>query len=193
MSRRGKLLRVGFVTGLALVGAVAAEAPGAAPAQTAEILTGPVIEGYGPVAEITDPDFETPLDLQWRVLFDVKSAPESPEALNPAIESVARFLNMHARAGVPLDRMEPVVVLHGAAGKDALDHAGYRARHGVDNPNRELIAALAEAGVRFYLCGQTAAFRGLGRDELSSDIQMALSAMTVMGALQAEGWSPVAF
>lgn len=167
-------------------GAPQAEAP-------AEAVTGPVIEGYGPVMEIADPDFPTPIDRDWKVIFDVKAGAGSPEELNRSIESVARFLNMHARAGVPAERLHAALVLHGGAGRDALGDAGYRSRFGVDNPNLPLLEKLAAAGVDIYLCGQTAAFRGLGRDELAAPVQLALSAMTVMGALQADGYAPVAF
>lgn len=166
-------------------------APQSAPPAAA--VTGPVIEGYGPVVEIDAPDFATPVDEDWKVFFDVKTGAEGPAELNRSIESVARFLNMHARAGVSPERMHVALVLHGTAGKDALDHDGYRARFGVDNPNLELLDRLAAAGVEIYLCGQTAAFRGLGRGELAPPVKMALSAMTVAGALQVRGYHPVAF
>ena len=56
-----------------------------------------------------------------------------------------------------------------------------------------LLAALDEAGVEIYLCGQTAVHRGLPPDELAPQVQLALSAMTVLVTLQAEGYALIAF
>lgn len=154
---------------------------------------GPVIPDFGPVFDIPSPDLATPTDHTYRVVFDVTRAAEKPESVNPNIESLARFLNMHARAGVPTERMQLALVLHGAAGKDALDNEGYRKRFGVDNPNLPLLRALEGAGVRMYLCGQTAMSRGLARTELSPQVKVALSAMTALAVLQEQGYRLVAF
>lgn len=154
---------------------------------------GPVIQQFGPVFDIPSPDLKTPLDATYRVVFDVASAADAPDAVNPRMEGVARFLNMHARAGVPRERMQLALVLHGAAGKDALDNDAYRKRFGVDNPNVPLLKALGDAGVQVYLCGQTAMSRGLPRAELTPPVQMALSAMTALVVLQEQGYRLIAF
>ena len=151
--------------------------------------TGPVIESFGPVVEIPDAAFKLDPGVRYRTVMDVADSPQDPAALNRQIESAARFLNMHARDGIPPAHMELVVVLHGSAGKDALTDAAYRKRFDISNPNTGLITALHDAGVRFYLCGQTAGFRGYATEELSSPVQMATSAMTVLTRLQVEGWS----
>jgi intracellular sulfur oxidation DsrE/DsrF family protein len=80
------------------------------------------------------------------------------------------------------------VVVHGAAAWELLDDDGYRARHGVDNPNAELIRELVRAGTKVILCGQSAASRGIPHDGLLSGVQVALSAMTAFAILQEEGF-----
>jgi intracellular sulfur oxidation DsrE/DsrF family protein len=165
----------------------------AASAQDTGTKAGPVIDAFGAVYPVPDPDFATPTGDIYRVVFEVGQTAEAPDAANMRINTLARFLNMHAQAGVPLERMELALVLHGPAGKDALANAAYRARFGTENPNLELLTALDEAGVQIYLCGQTAAARGLPRDELARPVQMALSAMTVLVALQATGYQLIAF
>ena len=159
---------------------------GSLQAQTAD---GPVISGFGAVYEIPHPGFVTPKDHVYRVVFDVAESPEAKDQLNRSINSVARFLNMHAQAGVPVENMQLALVLHGGAAKDALDHEGYRRRFGVDNPNLALLEALESAGVEIYLCGQSASSRGLLRDELSEPVSLALSAMTVVAYLQNQGYA----
>ncbi len=170
--------------------AVAAIAGGAAAQQAARPVAtpGPVIEKYGPVFDVPDADLTADRSATYKVVFEVKDTPDDTSALNPAIVTLARFLNMQARAGVPLERLQLALVVHGPAIKDVLGHAAYRARHAVDNPNLDLLAALGRAGVRVYLCGQSAGARGVARDELAPDVRMALSAITAILHLEAEGY-----
>lgn len=149
---------------------------------------GPVIEGFGAVFSIENPDFVTPLDREFKVVFDVSQAPEDRATLNRYINSVARFLNMHGQAGVPVENMHVALVLHGSAAKAVLTDEAYRARYGVDNPDRELLQALHHAGVRIVICGQSAASRGFPREEFLPEVELALSAMTAMVVLQGEGY-----
>lgn len=156
-------------------------------------VTGPVFDRWGPVWDIEAPDFPTDTDRELRVVSDVSEGAAAPDQLNRRIETVARYVNMHARAGVPRENMRLALVLHGSAGKDLLDHAGYRERHGVDNPNLDLLEALVAFGVDVVLCGQTQHARGLRREELMGGARVALSAMTVIVSLQSRGYSLVAF
>ncbi len=157
-------------------------------AQQPERRSGPVIRSGGEVFVIRDPEFATPVDLTYRVAFDIAVAAEQPDQVNASLNSVARFLNMHAQAGVPRDRLQLAVVVHGTAGKDLLDDAAYRERLGVENPNRALLRELMGAGVQIILCGQTAASRGLPRDGLIEGVRTALSAMTAHAVLQEHGY-----
>lgn len=150
---------------------------------------GPVIAGYGPVFDIPSTRFEVDTAADWKVLFDVAGASSDRSAINGRIESLARFLNMHARAGVPAERMKLAVILHGGATMSGLTDAAYRSRFGVDNPNTPLIEALVKAGVQFWQCGQSAAFNEVAAEELSPHVGMALSAMTVVSQLQRAGYT----
>lgn len=157
-------------------------------AQQPQRRTGPVIHSAGGVFPVQDPDFETPLDHTYRLAFEVAEAAPSPDQMSVGLNTVARFLNMHVAAGVPLDRLQVAVVVHGPAGKDLLDNGAYRERLAVDNPNDALVKELSQAGVRIILCGQTAASRGLPRDRLLEPVEVALSAMTALAVLQDQGY-----
>jgi len=100
---------------------------------------------------------------------------------------------MHARAGVKSDQVKLALVIHGSAGKDMLSSEAYKARFGVENPNEALLAALRSNGVRVILCGQTASHRGLQQAELAPGVEVALSAMTALVALQSEGYQLISF
>ena len=149
---------------------------------------GPVIHSAGPVFDVPNPDVETPTDIQYRIAWEMVNPAPSPDRINVHLETAARFLNMHARAGVPVENLHLALVVHGQAGKAMRDDIGYREKEGVDNPNKELIRELHEAGVRIILCGQTAAARDLPRDRLLPEVEVALSAMTALLLLQEEGF-----
>jgi len=170
------------------VAAIVMLLPAASFAQQTEASTGPVIEHYGPVYDVTS-NYGLEANVAYRAVMDVSTSPEQTGELNLAIESAARLLNMSAREGVPTANLKLALVLHGAAGKDALSNDAYRSRFGGNNPNDGLLNALALAGVEIYLCGQTAGFRGYPADQLHASVTMATSAMTVLTRLQAEGWS----
>ena len=155
--------------------------------------TGPVIDQFGPVYDVRASGFATPTDLVYRAVFDVAPSPDAFDQLNPRIESLARFLNMHARAGVKPEQMKLALVVHGPATKDMLSNAAYKVRFAADNPNAPLLAALHSNGVRVILCGQSAANKGFKREELAPGVEIALSAMTALVALQSEGYALISF
>lgn len=155
---------------------------------SASATTGPVIEGYGPVYDVPADTMQLSNNQTHKVLFDVAGGKRNRDSLNRRLETVARFLNMHARNGVDADHLQLAVVMHGGSTFSALSDAAYQQRFDRDNPNTELIKALHEAGVKLYLCGQSAGFNGITADELSPHVGLALSAMTVVVELSSQGY-----
>ena len=151
-----------------------------------------IIDGYGAVYEVMSPDFATPAG-PFKVVWEVAQGAPQADQLNGGLETVARYVNMHAQAGVALEDMDLALVVHGSAGKDLLGLEGFREREGVDNPNYEMIQQLIEAGVEVVLCGQTQVHRGIRRDQLAPGVKVALSAMTALVALQSRGYQLIAF
>ena len=98
-------------------------------------------------------------------------------------------MNMHARNGVPEENLDVAVVVHGETLKSLLVDEAYAKRYGSDNPSLDLLMKLEEAGVRFYVCGQSLGFRNFAREELASPAKVGLSAMTMLVYLQADGYS----
>lgn len=167
-------------SGLAAQGAVTPNGPR---------QNGPVIAPWGGTFDVPAGSFMPPRDADIKVKFDIGSPNDDPTKINMKIDTVARFLNMHARAGLSADHVKAAVIFHTTAAKDALGNAGYKARYGVDNPNLPLIEALAKAGVQIYVCGQSASSRGLKWDEIASPVKVALSAMTAHALLAQQGYS----
>lgn len=144
---------------------------------------GPLIEDFGRIASLPDAA-PLPAGTHLKVVFDIAERAEVGKA-NRRIDSAARFLNMHAAAGVAPEDMQVALVIHGGASRDLLLDTAY----GAANPSRPLIAALLEAGVRIELCGQTAAFHDIAKDDLIPGVQMSISAMTSHALLQQSGYT----
>ncbi|HSK18582.1 MAG TPA: DsrE family protein [Longimicrobiales bacterium] len=176
-----------------ILAALLAVSAGTVDAQPVPRQNGPVIRGAGEVFVIADPDIATPVDYTYRAVFEVAQTSEEPGQVNVSFNSAARFLNMHAQAGVPREQLHIALVVHGPAGRDLLNDALYREQYGVANPNIPVLDELARAGVQIILCGQTAAARDLPRAALAEPVQVALSAMTAMVLLQDEGYRLIPF
>lgn len=158
-----------------------------ASAQEASFSMGPVIEDFGPAASV-DADIVIPEGAVFKHSFDISKQAEA-NGVNRNIVSAARFLNMHARAGVPSENMRLALVVHGAAVKDVAKADFYRNAVGGENTNLPLLKALTENGVRVIVCGQSAAYYGVGNEDLAPGVEMALSAMTAHALLQQEGYT----
>ena len=152
-----------------------------------ETRAGPVIASSGAVFSV-DPDLPTPTDREYKLAFDVSAPAQAPDRLNSSFNTAARFLNMHAQAGVPSDALSAAIVAHGGASFELLDDEAYRARFGVANPNGDLLRELIAKGHRVVLCGQSAAARGVPTHELIPGVEVALSAMTAFLLLQNQGY-----
>jgi len=162
--------------------------PAAATAQDAAFTTGPVITEFGQTAPVQT-DFKIPKRAKFKVLFDT-TAETKPGEINKSLNTAARFLNMHAKAGVPEKNMKLAVVFHSKGSFDLTRDTYYGGKYdGAENANAAIIKALTDKGVRIILCGQTAAYYGIKNEDLLPGVEMALSAMTAHAILQQEGYT----
>lgn len=139
--------------------------------------TGPVFTEFGNVADVDGAVI--PPDATFAVSFDT-SEKAADGAVNRTLNSAARFINMHARAGVAPENIQIAVVVHGKAVSDVTKSAG---------ANLDAIAALLDHNVRIMVCGQSAAYRGVAINDLAPGVEMHLSAMTAHALLQQEGYT----
>lgn len=158
-----------------------------------EKAKGPVIDRYGEVWDIPGATFKTDTSGTFRAVFDVMNSPEDPGQLNPWMETAARFLNMHARAGVPVGQLKVALVVHNKASTDLLDSANYRERFGVPNPNEQLLKELMAAGAQVVFCGQSSRARNVPIEDTVEGVQLSLSAITALIQLQELGYHLIKF
>ena len=158
-----------------------------------EKSSGPIIKDYGKVWKIDNPDFKVDTTKEYKAVFDIMKSAENNEAVNPSIVTAARFLNMHGQSGVPAKQLKFALVIHNNASKDVITNEAYQKRYGTDNPNKELIKALLDAGGQVIFCGQSSLSRGFPREELIEGVQLSLSAMTALIQLQDDNYRLIKF
>lgn len=159
-----------------------------------EFEAGNLIPEYGKTFQVQDPDFKTDTNSKLKVVFDIGRS-FNPAETNKLIETAARFLNMHEKAGVDPKNMEVALVIHGNATNDVLLDEYYQQKNPTieKNPNIPLLNALAKLGVDIIICGQSAAFHKVTRQNTNSNIQFALSAMTALVQLQNDNYQLINF
>jgi hypothetical protein len=101
-------------------------------------------------------------------------------------------VNIYAGAGVKPAEVSIAVVLHGEATLIVLNSDAYAANFATGgNPNLDLLHQLHEAGVEFYVCGQSLISKGSKPEKVVVFVQTAVSALTAVVNLQADGYAYV--
>jgi intracellular sulfur oxidation DsrE/DsrF family protein len=157
---------------------------GAAAAPTSQAIT--AAGNFHPLPQAA---FQPSKSATYKVVFGMTKASTKPDQVNPALERVARTVNLYASAGVPLDHLKFVAVAYGPATALVLDNAHYRAQFGVDNPNLPVIEQLHKAGITVAVCGQAVAEHHYQNAWVAKDAEVALSALTTITELQQQGYA----
>jgi len=161
--------------------------------QKIESKAGPIIKSYGKVFTIKNPELNLQKEKEYKVIFDIYTNTKKEGVINPLINTVARYLNMHAQNGISAKNMKIAVVLHGAATKDALSNEAYKKQFGIENPNTELISELKKANVATYVCGQSYSAKKFPVKGISKNVRLSLSALTALVEYQENGYNIINF
>lgn len=182
-----RLVCTAAITALALIASPARLAAAETPARPG-FHSGSIITDFGPIASVEGAE-PLPADIAFNIAFDVAVA-AAPGTINRTVEAAARFINMHAEAGVPPERIRIAIVVHGPASFDFTNAATYANKHdGAVNANLAAVAKLQQHGVDVYICGQSAAALGITFTDLAPGVKLALSAMTAHALLQQQGYT----
>lgn len=153
------------------------------------IVLNPAIANYGKVVGLPNAS-QQPRDGS-RIVVDVTQGGE-PDKLNPAIEKVCRFVNIYAAAGQKSATVDIAVVLHGETTLTILNTDAYAKRFKTtNNPNMDCLAELHKAGVQIMVCGQSLISKGGNPDDVIQTADVAVSALTALVNLQADGYAYV--
>ncbi|HUE71881.1 MAG TPA: DsrE family protein [Pirellulaceae bacterium] len=174
---------------LAIIASLAAAAQLSAGGETSAFIF-PRIAKYGGIVALSDAAEQPQAGA--KVVFDITAA-SGPEEISKGLESVARYLNLHAQAGRAPTEVKLALVLHGQATKVALQDDAYARVSGAKtNPNRELLGKLKGAGVEVYVCGQSLARNKYPVADVAPEVTLAVSAMTVNVNKQLDGYAYLA-
>lgn len=162
-------------------------------AQNSEPKTGPIIDDYGSSYRIKKADLELSKGKEYKVIFDVFTDNSKEGKINPLINTVARYLNMHANQGVKAKNMKIALILHGSATKTVLSDKAYKDLYNKENPNAELLKKLKKADVEIYVCGQSLLFNKFELKDVSENVEVSLSALTALVEYQSNGYQIINF
>ncbi len=148
-------------------------------------LVTPLIDGSGGVVH-RPAAVDGPL-VGAKAVFDV-TADSPTEGINKGLDRAARLLNLYGAAGHQAGDLKLTLVMHGDATKTVLSDESYRQRFGAEaNPNLPLLRRLQAVGVEVLVCGQALNYKGFDDSEVTEEVPIAASAMTVIINRQATG------
>lgn len=150
----------------------------------------PVIDGFGSTHTMPGSAEPPSRRLRYRAVFNVTMAPPAPDRVNPALERIARFLNLLGEAGIRPRPGDLVAIVHGPATHLVMTDQAYAARTGAArNPNLPLLRRLREAGVVVAVCSQALHGQSVARDQVADGVRIDVSALTTLANLQLRGYA----
>lgn len=149
----------------------------------------PTIHGAGQMHPLPHAAYQPDPDATYKVVFALTKASDDPAKISPALQRVARAVNLYTTAGVPLQHLKFVAIAYGAATVIALDDAHYRQQYGVANPNLPVIRQLHDDGIDVAVCGQAVAEHKYDDAWIDPDVTLALSGLTTITELQQKGYA----
>lgn len=153
----------------------------------------PVIKGAGEIVSLPQAKVQPDQNIKYKIVFDITKGKAETGKLVPGLTKVARVINVFASAGMGPEKMDLVLVFHGPSTEAVLQGPAYQAKHGFANPNLELISQLKKAGVQLYVCGQALKEHSIAHADVSPQIDIALSALTVLPTYQLRGYALMSF
>lgn len=153
----------------------------------------PIITPFGGIYDIPEATVKADSKLDYNIVIDVVTGNDNPEEINWSLNNVARLLNLHAISGADREKINVVVAIHGGATMAIVNDKAYQKKYGIDNPNDNLITALADAGVVLTVCGQSLISRGIDSSDINKSVQVATSMLTTVTTYQLKGYAFLKF
>lgn len=176
------IVRIAILAVLAGAAEICAQVPLAVPGA-------PVARDVPGAKQMPDPG------TTYKVVFSIGKPSPEPGKANPALSTVANYVNTLAKYGVPPEHRKIVVMIHhrGDGWQMILKNDAYHhATEGLDNPSIEMIQKLQKAGVEFRVCGQLVVARKINPEDMLPGFQTDLWALTSLVDLQMAGYVHIA-
>jgi intracellular sulfur oxidation DsrE/DsrF family protein len=144
--------------------------------------------GVIPVSNVTEkPDPSMQYKLLMEEVIPIKDSAAAKE-ISEGLAEVGRIINLHIASGIPKNKLDVVVVVHGPALYALYTNDVYKKKYGINNPNIVLINELMKNGVKFIACGQVMNFFDVKQEEMVPNIKISLTAQTVLSNYQLKGY-----
>ena len=153
----------------------------------------PIIKSYGTVFEIPTADHKPDPSIKYKLIVELQENASKPDTLNEYLEALATLINLHAAEGVPKENIKMVVILRKMATYGVFGNELYKEKFKCDNPNLQLLKELMDAGVEFYVCGQTMLKRNMDTKKLVPGTKVASAGLTAMSTYQLQGYTMIKF
>lgn len=153
----------------------------------------PIVKDFGGIYEIPEATERPDPKGEYKIIIDLVSAADDPKQINRMVDNIARMVNLHGIAGVPKENIKVKVAVHGGAIFSILNDEEYQKRNGVKNPNLPVFQALKEAGVEFYVCGQSLIARNMKPTDVWEGTEIALSMLTTLTTYVPQGYMLMRF
>jgi intracellular sulfur oxidation DsrE/DsrF family protein len=159
----------------------------------AQTKVNPVIKSYGTVFQMPGADHKPDPSIKYKIIVELTENASKPDTLNEYIEALATLMNLHAAEGVAKENIHMVVILRKMATYAVFGNELYKEKFKCDNPNLQLLKELSDAGVEFYVCGQTMLKRNIDTKKLVSGTKVASAGLTAITTYQLKGYTMVKF
>ncbi|WP_194975017.1 DsrE family protein [Aquiflexum lacus] len=159
-------------------------------AQTAQF---PIVQGFGGIYEIPEATERPDPNGNYKIIIDLVSASDDPKQINRMVDNIARMINLHGIGGVPRENIKVKVAVHGGAIFTILNDSYYEKLYGTKNPNLQVYEALKDAGVEFYICGQSLIAREMKTTDVWDGAEIALSMLTTLTTYVPQGYMLMRF
>lgn len=149
-------------------------------------LNAGLFSGVVPVKKVTEIPDPT---LDYKLMFElVQNNPDSISGANAGMVEIARVINLHVASGIPVEKIFPVIVIHGPVLNAFTSNEFYNEKFKTDNPNLKLISDLEALGTKFIACGQAMYYFDIKDKDLLSTIKVALTAQTILSSYRLKGY-----
>ena len=159
----------------------------------AQTKVNPVIKSYGTVFQIPGADHKPDPSIKYKIIVELTENASKPDSLNEYLEALATLVNLHAAEGVAKENIQMVVILRKMATYAVFGNELYKEKFKCDNPNLQLLKELSDAGVEFYVCGQTMLKRNIDTKKLVPGTKVASAGLTAISTYQLQGYTMVKF
>ncbi|WP_081610469.1 DsrE family protein [Mariniradius saccharolyticus] len=158
--------------------------------QTAQF---PIVKGFGGIYEIPEATERPDPNGKFKIVIDLASPADDPKQINRMVDNIARMINLHGIGGVKHEHIQVKVAVHGGAVFSILGDAYYEKLYGCKNPNLPVYEALKDAGVEFYICGQSLIARNMKPADMWQGAEIALSMLTTLTKYVPQGYMLLRF